>query len=195
MSNPCSTNRSTRPTALLCMISNCRARSSMVICLDSGMARTTSMAWQCCPVRPAFSAAMQETCLRAFTSLQSFRGDCALGTWLASIAINLALDARRKRGRAVQLDDTQDLGIEPTLEHWVAFHAPSADSPDAQAEGGLMRALLHRAINGLPVIYRSVFILRAVEEMSVDETASYLQVSDAVAKTRYLRARSMLREA
>ena len=58
-----------------------------------------------------------------------------------------------------------------------------------------MRALLQRAIDSLPVIYRSVFILRAVEELSVDETASCLQVSDAVVKTRYLRARSMLRDA
>ena len=88
---------------------------------------------------------VQETYLRAFTTLHSFRGDCALGTWLARIAINLALDAQRKRGRAVQLDDTQDLGIEPTLEHWVAFNAPSADSPDTQAEGGQMRALLQHA--------------------------------------------------
>ena len=58
-----------------------------------------------------------------------------------------------------------------------------------------MRALLQRAIDSLPPIYRSVFILRAVQELSVGETASCLQVSDAVVKTRYLRARSMLRDA
>ena len=58
-----------------------------------------------------------------------------------------------------------------------------------------MRALLQRAIDGLPAKYRSVFILRAVQEMSVDETAACLELSDAVVKTRYLRARSMLRDA
>ena len=55
---------------------------------------------------------VQETYLRAFAKLNSFRGDAALGTWLARIAINVALDAQRKRGRAVPLADTQDIGAE-----------------------------------------------------------------------------------
>lgn len=138
---------------------------------------------------------VQETYLRAFARLNSFRGECALGTWLARIAINVALDAQRGRGRAVQIDDRQDLGTEPAMEHAMAFNAPAHESPDSQAERSQMRALLQRAIDGLPVIYRSVFILRAVEEMSVDETASCLHVSEAVVRTRYLRARSMLRDA
>ena len=138
---------------------------------------------------------VQETYLRAFTRLPSFRGDAGLGTWLARIAINVALDVQRKRGRAVPIDDTQDTGAEPATEHTMAFNAPAADSPDTAAERSQVRELLQRAIEGLPDIYRSVFILRAVEEMSVDETAFCLQVSDAVVKTRYLRARSMLRDA
>ena len=138
---------------------------------------------------------VQETYLRAFSTLTSFRGASALGTWLARIAINVALDVQRRSGHAVQLDDTQDLDNEPAMEHMMAFNAPADDAPDTQAERSQMRALLQRAIDSLPVIYRSVFILRAVEEMSVDETASCLQVSEAVVKTRYLRARSMLRDA
>ena len=138
---------------------------------------------------------VQETYLRAFSTLTSFRGASALGTWLARIAINVALDVQRRSGHAVQLDDTQDLDTEPAMEHMMAFNAPADDAPDTQAERSQMRALLQRAIDSLPVIYRSVFILRAVEEMSVDETASCLQVSEAVVKTRYLRARSMLRDA
>ena len=138
---------------------------------------------------------VQETYLRAFATLHSFRGDAAFATWLARIAINLALDAQRKRGRSVQLDDTQDLGAEPAMEHMMAFNAPASDAPDTAAERSEVRELLQRAIESLPAIYRSVFILRAVEEMSVDETAFSLSVSDAVVKTRYLRARSMLRDA
>ena len=138
---------------------------------------------------------VQETYLRAFSTLTSFRGASALGTWLARIAINVALDVQRRSGHAVQLDDTLDLDTEPAMEHMMAFNAPADDAPDTQAERSQMRALLQRAIDSLPVIYRSVFILRAVEEMSVDETASCLQVSEAVVKTRYLRARSMLRDA
>jgi RNA polymerase sigma-70 factor (ECF subfamily) len=138
---------------------------------------------------------VQETYLRAFSSLASWRGDCALGTWLARIAINVALDVQRKRGRTVPLDDTHDLDDEPAMEHMMAFNAPATAAPDTHVETRQMRALLQRAIDSLPPIYRSVFILRAVQEMSVDETASCLQVSEAVVKTRYLRARSMLRDA
>lgn len=137
---------------------------------------------------------VQETYLRAFSRLQGFRGDAALGTWLARIAINVALDSQRKRGRWVALDDTQDPGGEPSPEHMMSFRAPFSASPDVAVARAQMRELLQSAIERLPVIYRSVFILRAVEEMSVDETAFCLQVSDAVVKTRYLRARSMLRD-
>lgn len=138
---------------------------------------------------------VQETYLRAFSSLASFRGDCALGTWLARIAINVALDMQRKRGRRVPLDETQNVGAEPAMEHMMAFKAPAAAAPDAHAERAQMRALLQRAIDSLPATYRSVFILRAVQEMSVDETAFCLEINAAVVKTRYLRARAMLRDA
>ena len=138
---------------------------------------------------------VQETYLRAFTRLQDFQGGASLGTWLARIAINLALDVQRKRKRSVPLDDSQDFGLEPAMEHMMAFNAPATAAPDALAERSQMRALLQRAIDSLPPIYRSVFILRAVQELSVDETAFCLQVSDAVVKTRYLRARALLRDA
>lgn len=138
---------------------------------------------------------VQEAYLRAFSTLGSFRGDSALGTWLARIAINLALDVQRRRGRAVPLDDTQDPNADLAVEHPMPLNAPEPDSPEKQAERGEVRVLLERAIGSLPAIYRSVFILRAVEEMSVAETATCLQVSDAVVKTRYLRARSLLRDA
>lgn len=137
---------------------------------------------------------VQETYLRAFTSLDSFRGDAALGTWLARIAINVALDLQRKMGRQVRIDDTQDLTAEPSPEHMMSFSAAPSERPDATAERAQMRQLLQSAIEQLPPIYRSVFILRAIEEMSVDETAFCLQVSADVVKTRYLRARALLRD-
>ncbi len=94
----------------------------------------------------------------------------------------------------MRLDDSEDLSNEPTPEHTMSFNAPASDSPEAAAERSETRALLQRAIDSRPAIYRSVFILRAVEEMRVEEAASCLQVSDAVVKTRLLRARSMLRD-
>lgn len=138
---------------------------------------------------------VQETYLRAFSLLGTFRGDCALGTWLARIAIHVAFDVQRKRGRSVPIDHGLDFGAEPAMEHTMAFNAPASAAPDVQAETAQMRSLLQRAIDSLPPIYRSVFILRAVQEMSVDEAATCLQVSADVVKTRYLRARSLLRDA
>jgi RNA polymerase sigma-70 factor (ECF subfamily) len=138
---------------------------------------------------------VQETYLRAFMRLESFRGDAALATWLARIAVNVALDAQRRKGRQVALDEQGDLAAEPLPEHMMSFCAPQSENPDAAAERGQLRALLQLAIERLPPIYRSVFILRAVEEMSVDQTAFCLQVSEDVVKTRYLRARSLLRDA
>ena len=138
---------------------------------------------------------VQETYLRVFSKLPSFRGDCALGTWMARIAINIALDTQRRRGRIVRFDDIEELHARPDQEEMMSFNAPANTSPDAQVERSQMRALLQRAIDSLPPKYRSVFILRAVQEMSVDETASCLELTEAVVKTRYLRARSMLRDA
>jgi RNA polymerase sigma-70 factor (ECF subfamily) len=136
---------------------------------------------------------VQETYLRAFTNLQSYRGDSTLGTWLARIAINVALTSQRKKGRLVQLEDSGEAD-EPAEEPEFAMPTAPRHNPDEMAERGEMRALLQICIEALPVIYRSVFILRAVEEMSVDETAYALGVTQEVVKTRFLRARAMLRE-
>lgn len=138
---------------------------------------------------------VQEAYLRAFSMLATFRGECTLGTWLARIAIHAAIDTRRRLGRAVSIDATQGVDVEPASEHVMAFNAAATESPETHAERAQMRAILQRAIDSLPPIYRSVFVLRAVEEMSVEETADCLQISDDVVKTRYLRARAKLRDA
>jgi len=135
---------------------------------------------------------VQETYLRAFTHLHAYRGDAALGTWLARIAINVALSAQRKKGRLVQLDDVG--GDAPEPEDAMPGQNHDSETPDATAQRHEVRDLLQAAITELPVIYRSVFMLRAVQELSVEETAACLGVSEDVVKTRFLRARAMLRE-
>ena len=137
---------------------------------------------------------VQETYLRAFTNLHAFRGDSALGTWLARIAINVALTTQRKKGRLVQLDVRGGEDDAPELEDAMPAQTTDSDAPDAAAHRHEIRELLQAAIGELPPIYRSVFMLRAVEELSVQETAFCLGVSEDVVKTRFLRARAMLRE-
>lgn len=137
---------------------------------------------------------VQETYLRAFTNLHAYRGDSSLGTWLARIAINIALSSQRKKGRFVQFEDAVPSAGAADPENLMPLHMPDPEGPDALAERQEMRALLQASIGDLPVIYRSVFILRAVEELSVEETAFCLGVSQDVVKTRFLRARAMLRD-
>jgi RNA polymerase sigma factor (sigma-70 family) len=137
---------------------------------------------------------VQETYLRAFTNLRAYRGDAALGTWLARIAINVALSAQRKKGRLVQFEERGDDETPPPLEHAMPFRTNDDERPDEGAHRNELRALLQSSIADLPPIYRSVFILRAVEELSVQETAFCLGVSEDVVKTRFLRARAMLRD-
>ncbi len=139
---------------------------------------------------------VQEAYLRAFTAMRSYRGDAALSTWLARIAINVALSLHRKQGRLVQLDEAQEaIDAEQVAEDPMAdLPSDHVASPETQAAQAQVRQLLQRAIDELPPLYRSVFMLRAVQEMSVEESASALQVSPDVVKTRYLRARAKLRQ-
>ncbi len=134
---------------------------------------------------------VQEAYLRAFTRLQSFRAESTLGTWLTRIAVNAALDAVRARGRVVYLGDSDDAAMETDPMN---KPAPHSEAPETLAQRGQLRDLLESAIGQLPPIYRSVFMLRAVEELSVEETAQCLGVSTDVVKTRFLRARSLLRD-
>jgi RNA polymerase sigma-70 factor (ECF subfamily) len=137
---------------------------------------------------------VQETYLRAFVGLDTFRGDASLGTWLTRIAINQALSQQRKLGRLVAWEDEQatqesDMSASdrPTAPDAVA------PSPEQEAARRQMQRRLEQAVDALPPIYRSVFMLRAVEGLSVEDTAQALQVSSDVVKTRFLRARAMLR--
>lgn len=136
---------------------------------------------------------VQETYLRAFTNLQSYRGDSSLATWLARIAINVAISAQRRKGRLVQMEESGTSETAP-VEHAMPLYSPDNENPDALAERNEVRALLQASIEELPVIYRTVFMLRAVQELSVEETAFCLGVSEDVVKTRFLRARAMLRD-
>jgi RNA polymerase sigma factor (sigma-70 family) len=137
---------------------------------------------------------VQETYLRAFTNLRAYRGDSALGTWLARIAINVALTAQRRKGRLVPFEAHTDDDAPQQPEQAMPFRQTEDERPDESAHRKEMRLLLQASIADLPPMYRSVFILRAVEELSVQETAFALGVSEDVVKTRFLRARAMLRE-
>jgi RNA polymerase sigma factor (sigma-70 family) len=178
-----------------------RARTGDPMAFEAIMRQHNRLLFRCAlgvvPDEGEAQDVVQEAYLRAFSRLADYRGDSALGTWLARIAFNAAVDLMRRKGRHIQWggDDSpgDDAGPENPMTHPI-IHSNGPESPDEAAERAEVREILQAAIESLPPIYRSVFILRAVEEASVDETARCLQVSDAVVRTRYLRARAMLRE-
>jgi RNA polymerase sigma-70 factor (ECF subfamily) len=136
--------------------------------------------------------ALQEAYLRAWRALDSFRDDARLSTWLVRIVINESLGRLRRRGaQVVPLDATIEL-TEEQAESWMADD-PNRQ-PDQIAMRGEMRRLMEIPIDKLPDAYRTVFMLRAVEELSVNEIAVALEVPEATVRTRFFRARSLLRE-
>jgi RNA polymerase sigma-70 factor (ECF subfamily) len=129
---------------------------------------------------------MQEAYVNAFAHLGGFEGRSSVSTWLTRIAVHEAF-ARVRRGRRI------DPGVDPESEDFV-MQQPDRHTPEARASDHEHRALLEDAIDALPEHYRTVFVLRAVEELSVAETAEVLEVSEETVKTRLHRARIALQE-
>jgi RNA polymerase sigma-70 factor, ECF subfamily len=138
--------------------------------------------------------ALQEAYLQAYGAMGKFRGDAKLSTWLARIVANEALQRLRKRERRAQILPLQQSGAaEPDLE--AAADVSTDKGPEAATHSGELRRVLEKQIDALPDAYRAVFMLRAVEELTVEETAEILGIAPATVRSRFFRARSLLREA
>jgi RNA polymerase sigma-70 factor (ECF subfamily) len=137
---------------------------------------------------------VQETYLKAFTNLATFRGDSQLSTWLTRIALNAALERIRRRRPTADLEQI-DVEANRPGGRILAFPttAFSAADPETETSRHQVRQLLERAVDDLPGNFRAVFVLRDVEGMSIDETAEQLQIKPETVKTRLHRARKMLR--
>jgi len=138
--------------------------------------------------------AVQEAYLHAYRRIADFRGDSKLSTWLLSIAVNEAIGRLRRRQRRATVI---------SLEGDIAHDGDSLPDERAADEGGgpeslavraEARRLLERTIDQLPEAFRSVFVLRAVQELDVDDTAAALGIPEATVRTRFFRARALLRE-
>jgi RNA polymerase sigma-70 factor (ECF subfamily) len=135
--------------------------------------------------------ALQESYLRAYRSLAMFRAESSLGTWLTRIVVNEALTRLRRRKRepdASARDNVVD------LEAHLHMTRNETPTPEGAAERAQTRVLLERQIDQLPPAFRTVFVLRAIEELSVEETARCLGIPEATVRTRFFRARHLLRK-
>lgn len=137
---------------------------------------------------------IQETYIRAFTGLVDFRGDASLRTWLTRIAVNEAVRRRRRQRATVDLDALHAAQERnPRRSRSPSLTAPDRD-PERTAAQTEIRKVLERAIDDLPAAFRTVLILRDVEEASVEQTADQLGIRPETVRTRLHRARRMLRE-
>ena len=139
--------------------------------------------------------ALQDAYMRGWGALASFRAEARLSTWLVRIVVNEALGRLRRQGaqpaRVVPLNAAVATDGEPPEMHMPA-------NPDEQPEPSAMRAQLRQQIeariDSLPEAFRTVFMLRGVEEMSVEEVAAALDIPEATVRSRFFRARGILRE-
>jgi RNA polymerase sigma-70 factor (ECF subfamily) len=137
--------------------------------------------------------ALQDAYVQAYRKLGDFRGEAELSTWLTRIVINQALMRVRSRTRdrnVVSFGDRRDEAA-PELEVADAH----AESPSDAALRAEVRKVLERRIDALPEAFRTVFVMREVEEMTARETADALGIPEATVRTRLFRARGLLREA
>ena len=135
---------------------------------------------------------VQETYVRAFTHLESFRGDSSLATWLARIAINEALGRLRRQRPNVEWTALPPGVLEAQVIRF-PLSVTSEDPEKSMAQREIQHVVEH-AIDELPEAFRLVFITRVIEGMNVEETAEILGLKPETVKTRLHRARAMLRD-
>lgn len=142
--------------------------------------------------------ALQEAYLRAFHAMGSFRGEASLGTWLSQLVTNECLARLRRQARRDSIapmvpatSPTDEAAQDAETE---AMDSPLAERPDDALARAQLRALIERRLDELPAAFSTVFVLRGLEELSVEETAQSLGIPEATVRSRYFRARGLLRK-
>jgi len=135
---------------------------------------------------------LQETFMKAYEHLDQFKGDSKFYTWIVRIAVNQALMKlrRRRTDKTVSMDETIDTGEDTVVREIAAWD----ENPEQRFSRDEIGKIMDGAIDSLEPIYRSVFVLRDVEDLSTEETAEALGLSVPAVKSRLLRARLQLRE-
>ncbi|MGH8853788.1 MAG: RNA polymerase sigma factor [Telluria sp.] len=141
---------------------------------------------------------VQESYLLAYRNAAGFRGDASVSTWLTRIVVNEAngrLRKEQRRAGILQLvpgSVDADGGGESAMDE---AHYAATEAPDEAALRAEARRLIEARIDALPDRLRTVFVLRAIEDLSVQETAAALDLPEATVRSHFFRARGLLREA
>jgi len=137
---------------------------------------------------------LQDAYIDAYRHIQDFRGDSQVGTWLTRIVINQALMRLRKEKRRSVIVPFRSVRTSDAERPEANVADETTESPSSRVLRAEIRRILERRIDELPLSFRTVFVMREVEEMSVQETAECLGISPATVRTRLFRARALLRE-
>ena len=162
--------------------------------LTANNQRLFRAAWSILKDRAEAEEAVQAAYVSAISSIDRFEGRSTLTTWLTRIVINEALGRlRSERRRRAHLDAEGVAVLDAYREKLMA--GSETPSPDAAVAREQLRRLLERAVAGLPEIFCTVFVLREIEGLSVEDTSEVLGIPAATVKTRLLRAKRRLQEA
>lgn len=186
-----------RPMALddhrLARLCAARDAGAMRHVITANNQRLYRAAWSILKDRGEAEEAVQSAYLSAFSHLDDFAGRSSLSTWLTRIVLNEALGRLRSaRRRRTRLESGGVAMLDRYRETLAQGSNPPA--PDALVAREQLRRLIEQAVAGLPAAFRTVFVLREVEGLSVDETAEALGIAPATVKTRLLRARRKLQQ-
>jgi RNA polymerase sigma-70 factor (ECF subfamily) len=180
-----------RELARLCARRDAEAVRHVLTANNQRLFRT---AWSILKDRAEAEEAVQAAYVSAFGSIDRFEGRSSLSTWLTRIVVNEALGRMRaERRRRARLEAEGVPVLEVYREKLMA--GSETAPPDATIARQQIRQLLEHSIGALPDAFRTVFVLREIEGLSVEETAAALEIPAATVKTRLLRARRRLQEA
>lgn len=135
--------------------------------------------------------ALQEAYLCAFRSIAQFRGEAALSTWLSRLVLNECNARVRRSSRRENI--VSIVSTEGHMDVCSQVAAPG-ESPDKEIGRAQMRSVLERKVGELPEIFRLVFVMRSIEELSIQEIAGILSIPEETVRSRHFRAKGMLRE-
>jgi RNA polymerase sigma factor (sigma-70 family) len=135
--------------------------------------------------------ALQEAYLCAYRSIGQFRGESALSTWLSRLVLNECNARLRRSSRREHI-----VSIVSTEGHMdVCSRVAAPEEPPDRAIGrAQLRSVLERKLGELPEIFRLVFVMRSIEELSIPEVAAILSISEETVRSRHFRAKGLLRE-
>ena len=139
---------------------------------------------------------VQESHIKAFTKLSDFKGPSTFLAWLYAITRNEALMYLRKYKKEVTMsnDEIHSIQVEDNGEIKSLYPVNIVEKPDAYLESKQLQGLINQHVDSLPEDFRIVFVLRAIEQLSVKETAEILEVKEETVKTRYFRSKRLIRE-